>query len=119
MYTKEEIASVFNKPELKTGLEKYLEIMGLLDNTDVSKNIDFQKKYNHFYRMRQRKPEFYQTYYSYMEKMKQKADSLSLFDEMFSDTKITATKKVDLFLWQHRVMKNDSFGVSNHLMVVT
>jgi hypothetical protein len=27
---------------------------------------------------------------------------VSLFDEMFPDTKITATKKVDLFLWQHR-----------------
>lgn len=83
MYTRDEIVAVFNKPELKKGLEKYVKIMEYLHETDVSADKDFQKLYNHFYRMRQRTPEFYQTYYSYMEKMKNSADSLSFEDVFF------------------------------------
>lgn len=185
MYTREEIVAVFSKDALKNGLKKYVDIMEYLHKTDVSTDREFQKMYNHFYRMRQRKPEFYQTYFDYMEKMKGNADTLTfedvfyyiknktnrceasfsskllatlnpdkpvwdmyvlenlgikkiqsssknreqkiieayqqinqwyhdflgteetgfilqIFDEMFPNVKITATKKVDLFLWQHR-----------------
>lgn len=189
MYTREEIVAVFNKDALKNGLKKYVDIMEYLHSTDVSKNIEFQKMYNHFYRMRQRNPEFYQTYYDYMERMKCNASTLTfeevffyiqketnrceasfsskllatlnpdkpvwdmfvlenlgvkkiqssaknreqkiveayqqicqwyndflgceeaslilqIFDEMFPNVKITDTKKVDFFLWQHRAENN-------------
>lgn len=185
MYTREEIITVFNKEALKVGLKKYVEIMEYLYKTDVSRDKEFQKLYNHFYRMRQRSSEFYQIYYDYMEKMKYNETILSfedifyyikketnrceasfssklfatldpdkpvwdmfvlenlgikkiyasaknreqkiveayqqicqwyddflgseeavlviqIFDEMFPNMKITDTKKVDLFLWQHR-----------------
>lgn len=189
MYTREEIVAVFSKDVLKNGLKKYVEIMEWLYKADISNDKEFQKLYNHFYRMRQRKPEFYQTYFDYMEKMKSNANTLTfedvffyikketnrceasfsskllatlnpdkpvwdmfvlenlgvkkiqssaknreqkiieayqkinqwyndflgteeaglilqIFDEMFPDVKITDTKKVDLFLWQHREKDN-------------
>jgi len=49
------------------GLMKYLEIMNLINTTDVSINKNFQRLYNGFYRMRQRKPEFYKEYFKYLE----------------------------------------------------
>lgn len=82
MYRRKDIVTVFDKMELKEGLSKYIEIMERLHNTDVSKDQDFQRLYNHFYRMRQRKPEFYKMYYDYMEKMKNSTDALS-FEEIF------------------------------------
>ncbi len=41
------------------GINQYLEIMLLFQQTDVSKNKEFQKKFNGFYRVRQRNEQFY------------------------------------------------------------
>ena len=54
----------------KPGIIQYLEIMRLFSQTNVSRDRDFQRKYNSFYRIRQRPPEWYQTYYDYMENLK-------------------------------------------------
>ncbi|MPW27069.1 hypothetical protein GC105_14900 [Alkalibaculum sp. M08DMB] len=53
--------------KIGVGLNKYLNIMSKLHLVDVSKDVEFQTAYNGFYRMRQRKPEFYQGYYEFME----------------------------------------------------
>ena len=52
------------------GLTKYNHIMAAIQNTDVSSDIEFQKRYNGFYRMRQRPAEYYSTYFNFMEKQK-------------------------------------------------
>ena len=186
MFEESNIFYVLNKPELKKGLQKYVEIMNTLCHTNVANDKNFQKLYNAFYRMRQRKPEFYQIYFTYLEKIKscdeqisfedvfyyiqnhtgrceasfssklfatvypkqpvwdvfvlnnlgikkiysksknreqkiinayneicqwyeKKLNSvdgariISTFDKIYPDVNITNTKKIDLFLWQHRV----------------
>ena len=54
----------------RKGIAQYLEIMELFSNTDVSTDKDFQRKFNGFYRIRQRPPEWYEQYYSYMQSQK-------------------------------------------------
>ncbi len=117
-YTREEIIKVFNKKELKDGLEKYIEIMELLHKTDVSTDKDFQKKYNHFYRMRQRTSQYYQIYFDYMEQQKSKAKSLSFRDillhiknetnrcEASFSSKLLATLNPDMPVWDSNVLTN-------------
>ena len=118
MFKREEIVAVFNKDELQNGLKKYVEIMEYLHKTDVSEDREFQKMYNHFYRMRQRKPEFYQMYYDYMEKMKNNAAALT-FEDVFSyiqketnrceasfSSKLLATLNPDKPIWDMFVLEN-------------
>jgi hypothetical protein len=118
MYTQEDIMLVFKKPALRAGLEKYQKIMDSLYTTDVSKDREFQKLYNHFYRMRQRKPEFYQLYYTYMEKMKGCADPISFEDilrfihnetgryEASFSSKLLATLNPSKPVWDTFVLEN-------------
>ena len=54
-------------PKIETGLRKYQDIMTMLNKVNVSLDKDFQRMYNGFYRVRQRKPEFYEVYYAYMD----------------------------------------------------
>lgn len=67
-----EIIEILSKDDLKIGIERYIKIMENLNKVDVSKDKDFQKSYNHFYRMRQRNFEYYNCYFDYMEKSKTK-----------------------------------------------
>ncbi len=55
-------------PKIKSGLDKYIALMDFYNSTNVAKNVEFQKSYNGFYRMRQRTKEFYKEYYELMEK---------------------------------------------------
>jgi len=91
------------------GLQKYLNIMSMLNNVDVSEDLEFQTKYNGFYRMRQRKAEFYEEYYNYLEANKSKRVS---FDEVLTHfynkfnrieasfcSKLAATIDTNLPIW--------------------
>lgn len=62
-----EIIKILNKDALRDGLRKYLEIMDLVNKVDVSEDKDFQRLYNHFYRMGRRNENFYDVYYHHME----------------------------------------------------
>lgn len=53
--------------KIKPGLEKYMDIIQRLHKVNVKEDREFQKLYNGFYRLRQRKPEFYEMYYEYLE----------------------------------------------------
>lgn len=54
-------------PKLEKGLSQYIELMDEYLITNVSEDENFQRKYNHFYRMRQRSKEYYSEYYKLME----------------------------------------------------
>ena len=54
----------------KKGITQYLAIMDTVHRVDVSRNRDFQKRYNRFFRMRQRQPIWYKVYYAYLERSK-------------------------------------------------
>lgn len=67
---KEEIINILRSESLRIGLEKYVWIQQHLFVTNVAKDKEFQRHYNGFYRVRQRKMEFYNYYYTWMENMK-------------------------------------------------
>lgn len=56
--------------KVKPGLEKYIAIIDRLHKINVKEDKEFQKLYNGFYRVRQRKPDFYEMYYDYLENNK-------------------------------------------------
>lgn len=58
--------------KIKPGLEKYLNIMDIVNKVDVSKDESFQRAFNGFYRIRQRNSDFYEKYYLFMESNKNK-----------------------------------------------
>ncbi len=100
----------------RVGIDKYLEIMRLFPVTDVSKDSEFQRKYNNFYKMRQRTQEFYQVYYGYMQDMKGKdlefKDALKYFHSRLNrveasfSSKLVATHNPDLPVWDQFILKN-------------
>ncbi len=59
---------------IKPGLEKYQWLQSALSNTIVSSNREFQKRFNHFYRIR-RNSEWQKHYYKLLQKHKDKAPS--------------------------------------------
>ena len=52
------------------GIQKYTKLMQWVLETDVSRDMDFQRFYNGFYRMRQRNSAFYTSYYQFFEENK-------------------------------------------------
>ncbi len=98
------------------GVEQYLEIMALFPRVDVSIDRDFQRKYNAFYRLRQRRPDFYEAYYRFMQEQKGKAvdfsrtleylhSRLNRYEPSFS-SKLVATHNPDSPIWDVFVLKN-------------
>ncbi|WP_326512180.1 hypothetical protein [Clostridium intestinale] len=102
--------------KVKPGLEKYLNIMNIVNEVDVSKDENFQKAFNGFYRIRQRSSIFYEKYYSFMESYKSRDISfdktlLYFYSELgrveasFS-SKLVATINPNLPIWDSVVLKN-------------
>ena len=58
---------IFDKVQI--GIEKYSWIMKRVHETDVSVDIDFQRAFNGFYRMRQHPEHFYRVYYKYKKRV--------------------------------------------------
>lgn len=102
--------------KIKPGLEKYLNIMDIVNKVDVSKDESFQRAFNGFYRIRQRNSDFYEKYYLFMESNKNKDISfektlLYFYNELgrieasFS-SKLVATINPNLPIWDSMVLKN-------------
>lgn len=100
----------------KPGLEKYLKIMKLVKSVDVSKDKEFQRVFNGFYRVRQRSQAFYDTFYSFMEENKESAPTfektlryihkeLGRIESSFS-SKLVATLNPVLPIWDSVVLHN-------------
>lgn len=101
---------------VKAGLSQYKAIMEMLNAVDVSKDRTFQKQFNHFYRMRQRSPEFYSAFYSKLQASKGRcptfAEVLDYFWEQLHrvepsfSSKLVATINPNLPVWDQQVLKN-------------
>ena len=100
----------------RKGIAQYLEIMELFPNTDVSVDRDFQRKFNGFYRIKQRPAVWYKEYYSYLEKQKNKTPDFSAtlrhlhsvlkrYEPSFS-SKLVATIDPNLPIWDSIVLNN-------------
>jgi hypothetical protein len=103
-------------PKIQNGLNKYLHIMNSFDSCDVSNNVEFQKSFNGFYRIRQRRPKFYKCYYDYMEQHKNTSlafedvvtyfyNSLNRIESSFS-SKLLATVNPNMPVWDSIVLNN-------------
>ncbi len=104
-----------NWENIKTWLQKYEKIMELFHDVDVSRNKEFQRKFNGFYRVRRRKPDFYKALYNFLESRKNKeitfAAVLQYFYERFGhleasfSSKVVATINPNMPIWDSEVLK--------------
>ena len=54
-------------PQIENGIDKYIKVINQLHLCDVSKSMEYQKLFNGFYYIRQKKPEYYSLYFDYLE----------------------------------------------------
>ena len=102
--------------KIEVGLSKYTYLMEQVHNVDVSKDGEFQKRYNGFYRMRQRKPAFYKDYFEFMESNKTQNITYDIvinhFYEKFGrveasfSSKLLATINPNMPVWDEFVLLN-------------
>jgi hypothetical protein len=98
------------------GIDQYIEIMELLPTVDVSNHAGFQKKYNAFYRVRQRPISWYQNYYSILESSKKSQPTfeqiidklnevMGRYEPSFS-SKLVSTIDPSKPIWDIHILKN-------------
>jgi hypothetical protein len=109
-----------NSVKIKDGIRKYTSIMNRLHECDVSQDREFQKSFNHFYRVRQKSTEWYQLYYSYMQK--HKSGEIAFEDVLFYlhertgkyessfSSKLLATVNPDMPVWDMNVLSQLSLN---------
>lgn len=103
--------------KVSAGLEKYSIIMQRLYAVDVSRDVDFQRRFNGYYRMRQRSQDFYKAFYAYLEQEKYNQDLT--FSQVLSclyektrtltpsfSSKLLATVRPEMPVWDQFVLKN-------------
>lgn len=100
----------------KPGIAKYLALMDRYGKVNVTSDTDFQRAYNGFYKMRQRKPLYYQVYYQLMEQLRGTTPSFDTvidalhaatgrFEPSFS-SKMVATIDPHKPVWDMYVLQN-------------
>jgi len=84
--TKEQIDIAL--PKIKAGHATYKSIHECLSKIDVSNDLEFQKKFNGFYRIGRRPKDWYKSYYDLFEESKKKgsADFGEILDELHART---------------------------------
>lgn len=101
---------------INVGLHKYKLIMDSLYKIDVAEDKEFQKTFNNFYKIRQRKQEFYKYYYKLLEEKKNANvtfqeiifDLYKNLDEVHASfsSKLLATVNPSMPIWDVFVLKN-------------
>ena len=100
--------------EVKTAMQHYISIMNRVWNTDVSADKDFQREFNHFYRIR-RNEEWRKKFYRIFEDTKQKTtpDFAEVLEELHAQTgnveapfssKMVATLNPNKPIWDSMVL---------------
>jgi len=108
----------------RKGISQYLEIMELFPKVNVAENRDFQRRFNAFYKVRQRSREWYIKYFSYMQRQK---GSKRSFDDVLDDlyeltgryepsfsSKLVATLDPEQPVWDVWVMRNTKTRVPSY-----
>ncbi len=67
---KQSIKMAIQKAIDKGKIAQYLRIMSMLHKIDVSIDKDFQREFNAFYKMGQKKPDWYKEYFRFMQESK-------------------------------------------------
>lgn len=118
-FEKIEISNISDKSikNIKAGFLKYKSIMESVNKVDISTDMEFQKKFNGFYRLRQRKTDFYMDFYKFFETCKNNKNIT--FQEILNNiytitgrieksfsSKIMATINPDYPIWDRYVLQN-------------
>ena len=102
----------------KPRLADYDYLQKSLFLTDVSTSEDYQRKFNSFYRVRQRSADWYEDFYSLFEGVKYSYTSIRFKDSLLEFhgktnrveasfvSKIIATINPNLAVWDNQVLKN-------------
>ncbi len=105
-----------NWENIEKGVQSYLRIMQLVKTSNVQINEEFQRIFNGFYRIRQRKKEFYGALYDYLEHNKNNKEisfeqTLAFFYQKFQrfepsfSSKIVATINPNFPVWDSKVLE--------------
>lgn len=108
----------------RKGISQYLEIMELFPEVDVANHRSFQRKFNAFYRVRQRSCAWYKEYFSSMQRWKESKPSfdvvlqhlytsLGKYEPSFS-SKLVATLDAEQPIWDVFVLKNTQTKVPSY-----
>lgn len=106
------------------GISQYDELMRLFPNVDVSKDGEFQRKYNAFYRVQRRQETWYSSYYALMQRLKnEKPIFADVLDQIHSLTgryepsfasKLVATIDPTKPIWDVHVLANTGHKAPNY-----
>ena len=102
--------------DARKGIAQYQWLMRSLHKVDVRTSAEFQKRYNSFYKVRQRSADWYSTYYGLLEACKDTGadfaeildtlwDELGRYEPSFS-SKLVATIDPTKPVWDQFVLKN-------------
>ena len=108
----------------RKGITQYLEIMELLPEVNVADNREFQRKFNAFYRVRQRSREWYLTYFACMQRHKGSKPAFNdVLDDLYRSTgryepsfssKLVATLDPEQPVWDVWVLTNTGITVPSY-----
>ena len=106
------------------GIRQYLEIMDLFLKVNVAEDLDFQRRFNYFYRIRQRPHDWYRVYFSHLEKSKEIKPSFDdVLDELYLLTgrcepsfssKFVATLDPEQPVWDKWVLTNTNTRIPSY-----
>ena len=75
-FTESQVVDALRKA--RRGIARYIELMRCFPLVDVCRDPVFQCRYNGFYKLRQRQPSWYQSYYRLMQELRDSKPSFSL-----------------------------------------
>ena len=112
--TEKDIAAAIERA--RRGITQYLSIMDLFPNINASADREFQRRFNGFYRIRQRSSEWYETYYTYLENNRNNDivfedvidylnKTLGRYEPSFS-SKLAATLNPNEPIWDKFILRN-------------
>ena len=116
-FSDNEVKKAISDERIRIGLRKYKEIMDFFLEVNASENIDFQKKYKGFYRMRFLENDFIDIYFSFLEEHKTINikptfhNTLEYFFKKFNRvecsfiSKLLATLDQNLPIWDSNVLR--------------
>ncbi|MBR7799008.1 hypothetical protein [Undibacterium fentianense] len=106
------------------GITQYAVLMHEFPKVDVSLDVDFQRKYNAFYRVQRRQMAWYLSYYTLMQKLKEtKPLFADVLDEIYRLTgryepsfasKLVATIDPLKPIWDIHILKNTGHGAPSY-----
>lgn len=108
----------------RKGIIQYLEIMELFPEVNVAHNSEFQRRFNAFYRVRQRPRNWYLTYFACMQRQKGSRPTFNdVLDDLYKSTgryepsfssKLVATLDPEQPVWDVWVLKNTGIRVPSY-----